>query len=105
MIYNTMSSNTTVIFMETVPWFLRVYFSSLSIENDGKEIKPCKYSNRSDGSSLISSMGHMFFIHILVATYFPFFMQVCYCRVPRVCFQIVLTSHLIMRSAATIRIL
>lgn len=72
MIYNTMSSNTTVIFMETVPWFLRVYFSSLSIENDGKEIKPCKYSNRSDGSSLISSMGHMFFIHILVATYFPF---------------------------------
>lgn len=49
MIYNTMSSNTTVIFMETVPWFLRVYFSSLRIENDGKEIKPCKYSNGSDG--------------------------------------------------------
>eukprot|EP00105_Crassostrea_gigas_P027835 XP_011449302.1 PREDICTED: GPI transamidase component PIG-T [Crassostrea gigas] len=42
MIYNTMSSNTTVIFMETVPWFLRVYFSSLRIENDGKEIKPYK---------------------------------------------------------------
>lgn len=37
-----MSSNTTVIFMETVPWFLRVYFSSLRIENDGKEIKPYK---------------------------------------------------------------
>ncbi|XP_022286191.2 GPI-anchor transamidase component PIGT-like [Crassostrea virginica] len=44
MIYNTMSSNTTVIFMETVPWFLRVYFSSLKLENGGKEIKPYKIS-------------------------------------------------------------
>ncbi|XP_061197051.1 GPI transamidase component PIG-T-like [Saccostrea echinata] len=42
MIYNTMEFNTTVIFMETVPWFLRVYFSSLEIENNGRELKPYK---------------------------------------------------------------
>lgn len=49
MIYNIMFSNIIVIFMEIVSWFFRVYFSLLRIENDGKEIKLCKYSNRSDG--------------------------------------------------------
>ncbi|XP_056020312.1 GPI transamidase component PIG-T-like [Ostrea edulis] len=42
MIYNSMATNTTVIFLETVPWFLRVYFSSLKVENNGKKIEPYK---------------------------------------------------------------
>lgn len=72
MIYNIMFSNIIVIFMEIVSWFFRVYFSLLRIENDGKEIKLCKYSNRSDGLFLIFLMGYMFFIYILVAIYFFF---------------------------------
>lgn len=47
MIYNSMATNTTVIFLETVPWFLRVYFSSLKVENNGKKIEPCKCTSDS----------------------------------------------------------
>ncbi|KAK3085312.1 hypothetical protein FSP39_001351 [Pinctada imbricata] len=41
-IHNTLSENITVIYMETIPWFLRVYFNSLKVENNGATIKPFK---------------------------------------------------------------
>ncbi|XP_060074227.1 GPI transamidase component PIG-T-like [Ylistrum balloti] len=41
-IYNNLDQNLTLIYMETIPWYFRVYYNSLSIRNKGKDIKPFK---------------------------------------------------------------
>ncbi|KAL4234028.1 hypothetical protein ACF0H5_005682 [Mactra antiquata] len=41
-IYNNLDTNLTVIYMETIPWYLRVYFSSIRIETYGIAVKPYK---------------------------------------------------------------
>ena len=41
-IHNTLDANLTVIYMETIPWFLRVYYNSIKIETNDMSIKPCK---------------------------------------------------------------
>ncbi|XP_033754415.1 LOW QUALITY PROTEIN: GPI transamidase component PIG-T-like [Pecten maximus] len=41
-IYNNLDQNLTLIYMETIPWYLRVYYNSLSIRNKGTDIKPFK---------------------------------------------------------------
>ncbi|XP_052817440.1 GPI transamidase component PIG-T-like [Mya arenaria] len=41
-LYNNLDTNLTVIYMETIPWYLRVYFSSVHIEAYGVTIKPYK---------------------------------------------------------------
>ncbi|KAL3860126.1 hypothetical protein ACJMK2_010291 [Sinanodonta woodiana] len=41
-IYNNLDTNLTAIYMETIPWFLRLYFSSITITNHGIVVKPYK---------------------------------------------------------------
>ena len=43
-LYNNLNTNLTVIYMETIPWYLRVYYSSVHINTHGLKVKPCKYS-------------------------------------------------------------
>ncbi|KAK6174398.1 hypothetical protein SNE40_017684 [Patella caerulea] len=42
LIYNNLDTNLTVIYMETLPWFTRFYFKSLTIVNQNKQIHPYK---------------------------------------------------------------
>ena len=44
-IHNNLGTNITVIYMETIPWFLRIYYNSIKIESDRMPIKPCKYTD------------------------------------------------------------
>ncbi|XP_069112658.1 GPI transamidase component PIG-T-like [Argopecten irradians] len=41
-IYNNLDQNLTLIYMETIPWYFRVYFNSLRIRNKDTDIKPFK---------------------------------------------------------------
>ncbi|XP_046564141.1 GPI transamidase component PIG-T-like [Haliotis rubra] len=41
-IHNTLSSNLTVIYMDTLPWFMRVFYKTLTIKNNGVIIRPFK---------------------------------------------------------------
>ncbi|XP_048244688.1 GPI transamidase component PIG-T-like [Haliotis cracherodii] len=41
-VHNTLSSNLTVIYMDTLPWFMRVFYKSLTINNNGTTIRPFK---------------------------------------------------------------
>ncbi|XP_064640505.1 GPI transamidase component PIG-T-like [Lineus longissimus] len=42
-IYNTDATKTlTIIYMETIPWFIRVFFHTIKIETNGKQVKPSK---------------------------------------------------------------
>ncbi|XP_041375880.1 GPI transamidase component PIG-T-like [Gigantopelta aegis] len=42
LIYNSLSEDMSVIYMDTLPWYMRVFFKSLVIENAGTAIKPFK---------------------------------------------------------------
>ncbi|KAL5021161.1 hypothetical protein ScPMuIL_000316 [Solemya velum] len=42
LIHNTLDTNLTIVYMESVPWFLRVYFNSLLIQTDDKTVEPVK---------------------------------------------------------------
>jgi hypothetical protein len=41
-LHNTLDTDLTVIYMETIPWYLRVYFSSIQLEANKQPVKPCK---------------------------------------------------------------
>lgn len=41
-IYNNLPVNMTVIYMETIPWFIKIFFNSLQIQNNKTVVKPYK---------------------------------------------------------------
>lgn len=44
-IHNQYWNPITIIFLENIPWFMPIYFHTLLIKCNGKEIKPCKCFN------------------------------------------------------------
>lgn len=44
-IHNQHWNPVTVIFLENIPWFMPIYFHTLLIKCNGKEIKPCKLNS------------------------------------------------------------
>ncbi|ESO86516.1 hypothetical protein LOTGIDRAFT_128945 [Lottia gigantea] len=42
LIYNNLDSNLTVIYMETLPWFTRFFYKSLTLSNQGTLVQPYK---------------------------------------------------------------
>ncbi|CAH1780479.1 unnamed protein product, partial [Owenia fusiformis] len=40
LLYNQQAQNATVVYMETVPWYIRMYLHSLTITSEGKTITP-----------------------------------------------------------------